>query len=955
LKGVVFNMVQGKKLGDQTNGTTKYKDQQQPNMSFQRKDLSASRGGSESRVDGRSQNGNAGGFRTDSAISGNRVQGERPLQKWVPDSPAAVEGSLESTASKSKGVPWDQFAENERRFGIRTDYDENIYTTTIDKTHPNYKQRVAEADRLAREIERSTTTNTHVAEERITDNLTGDGGDEEDKYSGVRRQDFPPLSSSSNKYTPPARRAPTSQSTVPGAPVDPAILSTARPEKKLTEKSKAVPSATTSPAAAAASTPKTSKPEASTPAPAAKPSNAAATPDDKDPKPSLIATPSSSSTVRKASPHTKTDGTPNATATVERDVVREFKSFATQQKKMVETVRQNRARNDKEVKLNDLKKFADSFKLNTPVPSDLVSIIAKDPAKQKEIQEKAKRNAEQAKVNPAEAAKPMAPVPESKPAPRPTPPSHGASPAANTNRQNAPRNQGFSNQGQYSSQSYRNDRSSQGQQMPQQRGQPGHLGPRLRSLEQNKQNQLPPHPMPSHENRLPPTGPSNISDSNFSRRSSGVTSIQGGRLNPNSSEFRPSPHAATFNPNGNPSSTSSPRSVLTATAPAPPSRERFMLKRKPVSASERPAVTEKFSALEHIKTILPGPEKNWKATGGLKPAYDTPPVWKTSTDADKPDSNIHLTYTKLFEMTPYPAQTMSPPHPSHVAPQVPHQHQLPFHLQQNHTMMPRQSPRQPPMNMGNQHNHGPNQGYNNADDHRMMTSHSAQSFASPRMQNNVIGYPSPMNQPAQLAYNPAMQYGGPPMAFRSLSQSQQFMPQQGHMVPPIMMQNPGPGFMAAQGMAPGPGLMYPQGGQAPFMPPVNGHPPSMPVNGYPSPGRTAPMMMSSGSSQGHPQQQQQMFSMNPGMSPGPQYPPMYPQQQPGQMPMRGYANPGQFGTSPQQMHQFGNQHRNNHQNGNYNNNNKNFHNHGQHPNGPPNNQVPTGPQVRNSEGGEESK
>jgi PAB1-binding protein PBP1 len=85
------------------------------------------------------------------------------------------------------GAGWDQFAENERRFGLTTDYDENIYTTTIDKTHPLYRQRVAEAEKKAREIERSAATNSHVAEERITDNVTGDenGLDEEDKYVGM--------------------------------------------------------------------------------------------------------------------------------------------------------------------------------------------------------------------------------------------------------------------------------------------------------------------------------------------------------------------------------------------------------------------------------------------------------------------------------------------------------------------------------------------------------------------------------------------------------------------------------------------------------------------------------------------------------------------------------------------------------------------------------------------------
>jgi PAB1-binding protein PBP1 len=126
--------------------------------------------------------GNSTSFRTDSAISGGRGQGERVLQKWVPDAPETDDGSLESTR-KTTGQPWDQFAENERRFGVTTDYSDDIYTTAIDKAHPQYKQRVAEAEKKAREIERSITTNPHVAEERIADNLTAEsnGLDEEDK------------------------------------------------------------------------------------------------------------------------------------------------------------------------------------------------------------------------------------------------------------------------------------------------------------------------------------------------------------------------------------------------------------------------------------------------------------------------------------------------------------------------------------------------------------------------------------------------------------------------------------------------------------------------------------------------------------------------------------------------------------------------------------------------------
>lgn len=66
---------------------------------------------------------------------------------------------------------------------MTTDYDENIYTTAIDKSHPDYQKRYAEADRKAREIENSVATNSHIAEERIVDNLKVDDGgvDEEDK------------------------------------------------------------------------------------------------------------------------------------------------------------------------------------------------------------------------------------------------------------------------------------------------------------------------------------------------------------------------------------------------------------------------------------------------------------------------------------------------------------------------------------------------------------------------------------------------------------------------------------------------------------------------------------------------------------------------------------------------------------------------------------------------------
>lgn len=101
------------------------------------------------------------------------------MKAWVPDTPCETDGSLEKSGSAGG---WDQFAENERLFGLKTDYDENIYTTAIDKNHPQYKERLAAAEKKAREIERSVPTTAHVAEERIMDHVGGeDHADEEDK------------------------------------------------------------------------------------------------------------------------------------------------------------------------------------------------------------------------------------------------------------------------------------------------------------------------------------------------------------------------------------------------------------------------------------------------------------------------------------------------------------------------------------------------------------------------------------------------------------------------------------------------------------------------------------------------------------------------------------------------------------------------------------------------------
>lgn len=113
---------------------------------------------------------------------------------------------------------------------------------------------------------------------------------------------------------------------------------------------------------------------------------------------------------------------------------------------------------------------------------------------------------------------------------------------------------------------------------------PGNLSSRLRDIEpQIKHTQFPSNAFPVHELRLSPIGLS-------SRRSSRMGNAQYQRLSPNSNEFRPSPYAAAFNPN----SRSSPRFPANKAEPPTPTTKK-LLNRKPLAASQRPSLREKFN------------------------------------------------------------------------------------------------------------------------------------------------------------------------------------------------------------------------------------------------------------------------------------------------------------------------------------------------------------------------
>lgn len=617
----------------------------------------------------------------------------------------------------------------------------------------------------------------------------------------------------------------------------------------------------------------TSKPEVSTP-PTTTESSFAATP---EAKVTPVNTSTAASRTDSPKPPTPIAAAPStntgvsATATVERDLVTAFRGFAQQQRSQAEKVRLSKAKADKESKLMELKAFASSFKLHSAIPQDLVAIIAKDPAKQRAIQETARRQAEEVqqekalRASASQAASPAAPATPADPKGSQRVTAQAAAVPSSAPRHTPGRVPNIP-QGPYNNnQQFRQDRNTMRSQGSPYTGSQPQMGQRMRNVDQNRNSAF---SGATFDNRQPPTGPSDTA----SRRTSAASSQ---KMNPASLDFRPNPSAASFNPNGSgkPSTASTPRSESVVEGPLQcQSASGLLIKRRPGEPRKKKSAKKPMDIIERVISVQPPQGKNWDRTGGIKPAFDTLPVWIKPADDEPEDSTMRMTYAKLFEKARFIPTTMSPRQNVSNHPQVPHQHQLPFHLQQG--TGPRPSPRQPQMHMHNNHNmiqpfHASN------DDHRMAPSLSAQSFASPRLQQVQMAYPSPaMGQPAQIAFQqgmqPVMHYmgpGAPQMAqqFRSYSGGgQQFVPQQPtHMGGPVMMAGPqAPYFGSPNLMAPGPQMMYPASQPMPF-PQQGGPPVPMPgANGYPSPGRPvgAPMMMQSGSQQG-----QQAYPMSPGM------------------------------------------------------------------------------------------
>ena len=98
-------------------------------------------------------------FRTDADISHNKGVGrERDLQAWVASedtiTPAGnLVGDDNTFGPGANGnTSWDQFSANETLFGVKASFDEDVYTTKLDRTAPDFKERERKAQRIANEI-----------------------------------------------------------------------------------------------------------------------------------------------------------------------------------------------------------------------------------------------------------------------------------------------------------------------------------------------------------------------------------------------------------------------------------------------------------------------------------------------------------------------------------------------------------------------------------------------------------------------------------------------------------------------------------------------------------------------------------------------------------------------------------------------------------------------------------
>lgn len=519
--------------------------------------------------------------------------------------------------------------------------------------------------------------------------------------------------------------------------------------------------------------------------------------------------------------------------------------------------------------MEELKKFSLNFTLKTEVPQDLVPILAKDKQKQAEIVEKAKANVAKV-ISPT-----LGSTSQSTKLPTREPPPNSFAAKNPIEFQNIKQQllNGFPT------------RSQQRPQTNQQQIAP--LSARLHQIAdaRSRGQQIPvrsPVPIPELPQTVP-TGPA-AAQIPMAPKSISPASL-GLRMNAKALEFRPNPSAATFMPNfGGPSTTATPSpTASTHTQPTPriPSPSVFFGAKKPRPEQERKSIKSAFNPIKRMKAThknapaqTDGSRRELKGNSNdfIDPSFITAPTWPTT------DDNKDKKYVQVFVRTEFSApSTMHSPQPPHITPHQPqHQQVLPHmpHVNQPH------APHQPHHPHMPQHHLGIPPPHYEQDQHLRQIPPSV--MPSPSLHNATIApyQQSPVPHHSQI--------GGPMYASHPQGGVGQYAPS-GPGGPQFVQGFYGGGFRGAavtgQMMVQGPHpIPYPAGGQFMSHPqmyspqqlhayPHNGAPPPPPPSsqGYPSPGRGAPMMMHQGSSQGTPAGPQMVpYAIQPGQG-GPIY------------------------------------------------------------------------------------
>ena len=634
---------------------------------------------------------------------------------------------------------------------------------------------------------------------------------------------------------PPARRPPSGKPTVAGAPVDPAIISSqiARPDASPQgQKTTAVKPAENGGGTTAAGDSKSQEVK-------------------KEPVKDTSPVKAISASTPRPGDNSKTS-IPSATANVEAEVLDSFRNFANFEKNRLADDRRKRVSHDKAIKLNDLKKFSTNFKLHTPVPKDLVPILAKDTAKQHEIVEKAQREAEQKAASPPKTSTTSADQP---------PPKYPVESKQDGTRAppNIPERQEYTNfrqgmppRGPQAGMAPRDKQAQFVNVFPSAQNNQASLSHRLADNHGRHKASMPasvPTPLPIHSAQKPSrpiVNPAQLPSSQASSTVRTPTSAASAKFG----TFKPNPAANTFKPTGQPSAGSSPRSSANARPVSrAPSPSDFFGNKKNVSSGERPSILENFNPLKRLreKAQKEGKTKDYAANGGIVYAHATPVTW-----TQVKDDETFKSYKDMYEDAPPASRGVSPQNPtaSPVNPSL--LHQLPHHLQHAPPGVPHlQAPQQVPYPGPPQPHHFPGVPHH-YDEHRMHPSPSQSSaYSASRVQGPYLAYPPPMGQ-LQYGYGqpapPHIMGPGPPQpqGFRPVhggppygqSPGQQFSA-------PMMVHNSSQGsFIGPHGMPPqipmfAPGQVAPYGGQ------------SQPPSGFPSPGRATPMIHQ-GSYQGQP-------------------------------------------------------------------------------------------------------